>query len=78
MPQSHLSGQEITRHVTVSTIEDPQKSYIDMEDFNTSQAQRSRMRKLLSMNVDKLMRKKKVKHQVDFQEPAFYEDHEYE
>ena len=24
------------------------------------------------------LRKKKVKHQVDFQEPAFYEDHEYE
>ena len=30
------------------------------------------------MNVDKFMRKKKVKHQVDFQEPAFYADHEYD
>ena len=66
-----------SEQISVESDENENKrSYIDIEEFNTSKPQRRKLYTLLSQNGDKLKRRRRTRHVIDFDSTAAFDEHD--
>ena len=70
-PKSQKTIGHSTADLTITTLHGgPREEYLDLEELNTSVGQVKRRKELLSMNVEKLKRKRRKNPKIDMYAPV--------